>query len=249
MKKFGLFGTNIQESKSPELMAQYMPGVPYYLFDTDTVNEFITFISMHRKQLNGVNVTSPFKNIAYSMTQALTRNAMLCKNCNCLAFVNGFIIGHNTDYSAIYQVLQNSIETNENLCRKYKTQSQKLKIAIMGTGPVASTSAIAAHDFGEAFLLSRSKSAVTDVNGIPIYRYRETPYKPDILINATPIAKNGMLEDLGMLGHHRNGIPAIIDWNYKSGEKISSSTDQYIDGLTLLKIQAQESVKFWSKFW
>ena len=248
MKKFGLFGTNIQNSKSPELMAQYMPEVSYHLFDTVTTEEFISFISMYRKQLNGVNVTSPFKNIAYSMTQALTREATICKNCNCLAFVNGFIIGHNTDYIAIYQVLQNIIETNKTLCGKYETQSQKLKIAIMGTGPVASTSAIAAKDFGEVFLLSRSKSAVTDVNGMPIYRYKETPYKPDILINATPMAENSMLATLGMPVSHRNEIPVIIDWNYK-GTKISSTMGQYIDGITLLKIQAQESVKFWSNFW
>ena len=248
MKKFGLFGTNIQNSKSPELMAQYMPEVSYHLFDTATTEEFISFISMYRKQLNGVNVTSPFKNIAYSMTQALTREATICKNCNCLAFVNGFIIGHNTDYIAIYQVLQNIIETNKTLCRKYETQSQKLKIAIMGTGPVASTSAIAAHDFGETFLLSRSKSAVTDVNGIPIYRYKELPYKPDILINATPMAENSMLATLGMPVSYRNEIPVIVDWNYK-GNKISSTMGQYIDGITLLKIQAQESVKFWSNFW
>lgn len=248
MKKFGLFGTDIQESKSPELMSQYMPDTHYHLFDAENTEEFMTFISMHRKQLNGANVTSPFKDVAYHISQSITPEALLCKNCNCLAFVNGFIIGHNTDYLAIHQILQTLIEGNATLRQRRETRLRNLKIAIMGTGPVARTSAIAAQYFGEAFLLSRTKGG-TDINDIPIYKYREIPDRPDILINATPKSEQNLLEMLGMPVSCRTGLPAIIDWNYKSSGKISSSAEQYIDGFALLKIQAQESVKFWSNFW
>lgn len=248
MKKYGLFGTGIQASKSPELMHNYMPYNNYRLFDAANTEEFMTFISMYRKTLNGANVTSPFKDVAYGIAQALTKEASLCRNCNCLAFANGFIIGHNTDYLAIYQVLQNLIETNETLCERRGMRLRNIRIGIMGTGPVARTSAMASKHFGEAFLLSRTKSG-TDINDTPIHQYSKMPDRPDILINATPEAENRMLEKLGMPFSCRTGLPAIIDWNYKSGEKIDSSAGQYIDGFTLLKIQAQESVKFWSNFW
>ena len=107
MKRFGLIGSNIGHSGSPELFRRAYDGQwPYELLEgTDFQVLWKRFLDSYQ----GVNVTAPFKEKAYEQIVALTADglgaitgpAMKAGAVNLAVKTDDGILGDNTDFSAV----------------------------------------------------------------------------------------------------------------------------------------------------
>lgn len=109
MYRFGLIGKNIKYSQSPDIFLQFQEqydvSLTYELFDVDE-NEIKACIDQLRSgQLNGLNVTKPYKELVLKYCDVLSDTAHLIGAVNTLYLRDHQIIGHNTDYDGFIQMM------------------------------------------------------------------------------------------------------------------------------------------------
>lgn len=109
LKKLGIIGNPVEHSFSPK-MHNYISkkmGLEYF-YDAMCVEEcdFVsTLRSLEEKNYAGVNVTSPFKFLAYDTVDFLSEKAKVFGSVNTCLFKDGKIFGYNTDADGLYMSL------------------------------------------------------------------------------------------------------------------------------------------------
>ena len=101
MKKYLVIGNPIDHSLSPLLHNYWIKKnkiEAIYEKKLITENEIEKILSLLKsKQLNGINVTVPFKKKVVSFMDSLTEEANETQSVNTIYLKNEKIIGHNTD--------------------------------------------------------------------------------------------------------------------------------------------------------
>lgn len=152
MIKFGLIGSPISHSKSPDLFkAAYGEGeFSYELIEAPTVED-----AMQRfmdGEYRGINVTSPFKEKVFSYVASPDRISGLTQSANLLLkdddYANNSVIhSYNTDYYG-------ALRTVEEIAGKEKTGN----VIVIGAGGAGKAAALAMADSGrKVFLANRSR--------------------------------------------------------------------------------------------
>ncbi|MBL4652795.1 MAG: shikimate dehydrogenase [Flavobacteriales bacterium] len=100
MKKFGLIGKLLSHSFSKKYFEckfskESIPDCHYDLFELNSIEKFNDLIS--RENLSGINVTIPYKESIIPFLNELSPQAKSVGAVNCIEFLNGKLIGHNTD--------------------------------------------------------------------------------------------------------------------------------------------------------
>ena len=101
MKKFLVIGNPIDHSLSPKLhnfwIKKYNLDAIYGKLETHKSDLFELCENLKQGQLNGLNVTVPFKKEIIPNINVLSGHALRTKSVNTISLENGNLIGHNTD--------------------------------------------------------------------------------------------------------------------------------------------------------
>lgn len=229
MNKFALVGKDISHSRSPEMYRKLIsPNVHYDLLDYKSVEE-IPSASDLLNIYDGINITSPYKK--HFLTQVeLTPSASEIGAINCLKKENGKIIGENTDYLAILDIL-----------KQMQKDYGDLEVIILGDGVMASVARIALKNLGLTFkVLSRKQTK--GFNQLNLIEHFQSKAALPVVINtcAREFIFDGIIPDRTL----------FWDFNYNFSQHSSTipgKVHKYVDGLEMLERQALYAVAFWSK--
>jgi len=130
MIKLGLLGNNISKSEMPNFMTklgnEFDFEIKYELFDKALEKKFNfkNFLSqIKEKNIFGLNVTYPFKELAVEHSTELSEETKLVKSTN-LLLINESITSHNTDYIGFLNTY------------KFNFNQRPSKLVVLGGGGV-----------------------------------------------------------------------------------------------------------------
>ena len=227
MKKFGLIGHPIAHSLSPALFkAGYDGRYPYELIETEDFEEaYRRFLDGY----DGINVTAPFKELAYAKADILSQECRISKATNLLVKTTDGIKAYNSDYLGVRMWLQEAAEGLERTPPTSWAPPPAARVLIVGTGGAGKAAAVAAASLGmDLILMNRSMEkaeAVAEsvaamdpapaVEVRPLEDFRECFRTADIVIynipSAIPALAELSAEDFNP-GHHK----FILEANYKN---------------------------------
>ena len=224
MKRFGLIGHPIAHSLSPALFkAGYAGKYPYELIETADFEEaYNRFLNGY----DGINVTAPFKELAYAKADILSEECRIIKATNLLVRTPEGVKAYNSDYLGVRMWL---MEAAEGFFSTPPQPHSTIKVLIVGTGGAGKAAAVAAASLGmEVTLMNRSiekaeavAGSIAEMNGNiaaevrPMEDFRCCFRKADIVIynipSAIPALAELSAEDFNP-GHHK----FILEANYKN---------------------------------
>jgi shikimate dehydrogenase len=255
MKRFGLIGHPIAHSLSPALFkAGYGGKYPYELIDTADFEEaYNRFLNGY----DGINVTAPFKELAYAKADILSEECRIIKATNLLVRTPEGVKAYNSDYLGVRMWLQ---EAAEGLKRTPPQPHSTARVLIIGTGGAGKAAAVAAASLGmDLILINRSIEKAEAVAGSiaemnedivvevhPMEDFRCCFRKADIVIynipSAIPALGELTSEDFNP-GHQK----FILEANYRNPSfddtligkmNASNPAASYTDGKVWLLYQA-----------
>lgn len=238
-ERYGLIGKNIQYSKSPKIhqhMAKKLGrSFTYELFDIDESDVSYVVKMLRHGQLQGLNVTIPYKQSIMNFVDVLTPKAMRIKAVNTLYVKNGQVIGDNTDYDGFIGLL-----TKQKIDVKHK------KVYILGAGGAAKAAYCVLTDLGaHPIVVSRQKDDV-DPYFLDVISYQELQLKPDdICINTTPMGTYPKVSE-SVLDKKTVEQSIVIDLIYNPLQTtLMSYAKKGYNGLWMLILQAIKSEEIW----
>ena len=173
--KFGLLGETLRHSFSKQIHAVF--GDYEYEYYEKSREEAERFIKS--RALSGMNVTIPYKELAYSLCDELTDTAREAGCVNTITYRDGKIIGDNTDvFGFMYMLSRGGISLSGK------------RVLILGSGGTSKTARLAARrlDAGSVTVVSRRG----EVNYDNVY---ECCKDAEVIINTTPV---GMYPNVGI---------------------------------------------------
>ena len=260
MKRFGLIGHPIAHSLSPALFkAGYDGRYPYELIETADFEEaYARFLEGY----DGINVTAPFKELAFAKADILSPECKTIGATNLLVKTPEGIKAYNSDYLGVRMWLA---EVAEGLKRTPPTPMewapppaargvarfsnppqppQKFKTLIVGLGGAGKAAAAAAESLGMEVI--RMNRTVRDEKTRPLEDFRECFRKADIVIYNIPTAIP-QLNELTDSDFAPGQPKFILEANYKNPSfdkdligrmKTANPQAEYTGGKTWLLYQA-----------
>lgn len=241
--KFGLVGKNISYSFSrgyfsDKFKSEDLPH-SYVNFDLNSIAELKDIVE-NTSNLKGLNVTIPYKEEVIPLLDKLNKRAKNIGAVNTIRFKKGKLIGYNTDYNGFKHSLKPHIKKHHR------------RALILGTGGASKAIAYALKKLGiKYYYVSRTKK-----KGVT-YTYSELTEgiiaRYQIIINCTPIGTFPNVNECPNIPY--DGIThkhILYDLIYNPEEtkflccgKIKGATT--INGLEMLKIQAEKAWEIWNK--
>jgi len=249
MKRFAVIGNPIEQSKSPiihqHFAEQFKIDLEYNKI-LATEHNFKTIVTdFFRTGGSGLNITAPFKELAFQLAHKVSSQAKKAQAVNTLVWKDGELFGDTTDGRGL---INDFAHLNVTL------QNQKiLLIGAGGAGRGAIASLLAAKP-KELIVANRTYAKVE--NMLPEFDHKFTgcdfnniPNDCDIVINSTSCSLYNETPDIdeSLL----KNIKYSYDMSYK---KETTSFNQWIenisgaqlsDGLGMLVEQAAESFNIW----
>ena len=254
MDQYRVFGNPIKQSRSPYIhqsFAEEAKQVLNYeseLVAIDGFNEAIKkFIS---EQGKGANITAPFKEQALALCDQLSERARLAGAVNTLSFINGQILGDNTDGIGLVQDLQRNkvILKNSNILLLGAGGAAKgVVLPLLEQNPhaivIANRTVKKAQDLCAQFTVdNNSQLTACGFDDLANASF-------DIIINATSASLSGDVPPIPADLIKANVVcydmvygkelTPFLNWSKKQG------ADYVIDGLGMLVGQAAESFAIW----
>ncbi len=253
MDRYFVLGNPIEQSRSPfihqHFAMQTNQALEYgkLLVGLDEFNHTIT--QLMQSGVKGVNVTMPFKEEALRLCDELSPAAKLAGAVNTLSFIDGKILGDNSDGPGLVQDL-----LNQNVALKNK------KILLMGAGGAARGVIFPLLEQKPEQLvianrtLSKAENLVKEFNAshfcaIPFSETENQAF--DVIINATSTSLSAELPPISGNCITQNTVcydmvyskqqTRFLAWCQEQGAK------QCIDGLGMLVNQAAVSFHIWRK--
>lgn len=235
--KFGLIGHPIAHSLSPALFkAGYEGRYPYELIETADFEEaYARFLD----GFDGINVTAPFKELAFAKADILSPECEAIGATNLLIKTSEGIKAYNSDYLGVRMWLE---ETTAEVL------SGELSVLIVGLGGAGKAAATAAESLGLEVI--RMNRTVKDERTRPLEDFRECFREADIIIYNIPssIPQLAELTEEDFRGGATSDRPKfILEANYKDPSfgndlimkmKEANPLAEYTSGRTWLLNQA-----------
>ena len=216
--KFGLIGHPIGHSLSPALFkAGYEGRYPYELIETADFEEaYMRFLEGY----DGINVTAPFKELAYVKADILSEECKAIGATNLLVKTPEGVKAYNSDYLGVKmwlnEVYAEMPESNSDATEK------EISVLIVGTGGAGKAAAAAAESLG--MRVTRMNRTVRDEMTRPLEDFRECFRDADIVIYNIPTTIPD-LEELTSEDYTPGKPKHILEANYKN----PSFTDKLIE--------------------
>jgi len=251
MDLYCVFGNPIKQSRSPYIHKEFAKQTQQALFYnaqfvdlkgfTSAVQEFI------KSGGKGANVTAPFKEEALAICDQLSETANKAGAVNTLSFVNGKIIGDNTDgYGLVQDLFRNEFPIKEShiLLLGAGGAAKGVITPLLAQMPanitIANRTAIKAEQLCQQFNSNRLQGC--GLHSIPLLPY-------DLIINATSASLSGAFPDISseIITEHTacydmaysKKLTPFLSWCEKQGAV------KVVDGLGMLVGQAAVSFQIW----
>ena len=248
MKKFCVIGNPIDHSLSPKLHNFWFKknkiNATYEkkLIKDEEIPELVN--SLRKTEINGVNVTVPFKNFIIPFLDDLSSEAKKTNSVNTLLKEGDKIIGHNTDIAGF-----------ELAIRYINYDVKRKKAFIIGAGGVSPSIIFALKNMGceDISLTNRSLEKAEKIKetfkDITIEKWGNIP-EFDIVINATSVGlKNENLNlDFNKTGNNKFFYDVIYNPNETNFLKSAKQRGNKIEnGRMMFIYQAHQSFALWNK--
>ncbi|MCI4372497.1 MAG: type I 3-dehydroquinate dehydratase [Thermoplasmata archaeon] len=246
---FAVVGHPVAHSRSPTIHHVWMTrgghGGLYVTLDLDSPEEFRLAIEvLPSRGFRGLNVTHPWKRLAYECAGSRSAEVLETGVANCLTFQDGRIEADNTDLRAM---LRRLIELKE------LGRWDGGTLTVLGGGGAARSTLAAAVRVGcQATVLTRRRSdavALAAEFGVRAGNPRD-PVPASLIVQATDVGrKAGESLDLP-LQSLLSPESLLMDWVYDAQSTVIADAAReagatYEDGSRLLVYQAAESYQRW----
>ena len=229
---FGLIGAHLGHSYSPEIHARL--GDYDYRLRECTEAEFIALLVS--RDFRGLNVTIPYKKLAYAHCDALSDAAREVGCVNTLVVrPDGTLCGHNTDIGGFIA-----------MTRRAGVAIAGKKCAILGSGGASLTAQAACRRLDAREIVVVSRSGPVDYDAL----YRDHA-DAEVVINTTPV---GMFPNNGQSAADLERLPkltGVLDVIYNP-DKTALILDAEarglpcVGGLYMLVAQAREAAEWFT---
>lgn len=223
--KLALIGKNISHSKSHEIYEKLL-GTPinYTLLDFNDSSEICSLENL-QAQFMGVSITSPYKK--HFISKVELANSKL-NAINCLSFnmnKSTKVIGYNTDYLAVQDILQDYIAKGIN------------EFIVLGDGVMGKLTCMILDKLNKDFeVLSRKNGSLKEANTILSRKSKNC-----LVVNTCSreyLFKPEVSDQYNFWDMNYN-----LDYHTQVFENSSVSYD---DGIFLLELQAKYALSFWN---
>ena len=231
MKKFGLIGSPISHSLSPALFRAAYPGMDGFTYDLIEENDFEAAWQRFRSEYDAINVTAPFKELAFRNLDVADTISRELFAVNIVRKKEGKFYGYNSDFWALQTLLKPLV-----------TPERRTRVLVIGCGGAAKAAALAAlklrmsvsvanRDFRKA-----REFCFTGGGMIPMRLDQVKAHQDafDVFIYAIPV-KIDLADTLPLAGR------TVVEANYKDPclkERSAAEGAHYISGLEWLAQQA-----------
>ncbi|MCF0218553.1 MAG: shikimate dehydrogenase [Muribaculaceae bacterium] len=238
MKLYGLIGDSLKDSRSKEIFEKYAkkfnPDCEYRNFELTDIGQLTELLAEY-PEIEGFNVTKPFKTDILPWIDSLTPDAEAIGAVNCVKVEhdndgNFRLIGHNTDSKGFIMSIM------------YFLSKDHFTVYILGTGGAAKAVAHALTDYDcDIVFVSRTNKE----NAI---NYSEIDFESSddniLVINATPVCPDFPYEHLaaGDIACDLNYHPSTTEFMRKAAD----GGAMVCNGLGMLHFQAFLSWDFWN---
>tara|TARA_B100001057_G_scaffold37138_1_gene33626 strand:+ start:7260 stop:8054 length:795 start_codon:yes stop_codon:yes gene_type:complete len=248
MKKYLVIGNPIEHSLSPKLHNYWIEenNIDAIYEKKEVKSEEIKniILDFKKKNINGINVTVPFKKDIISYIDVLSPEANATQSVNTIfSDKQGSIVGHNTDIEGFEM---NMLNINYNPKGK--------RYFILGAGGVVSSIIFTLNKLGASEILVSNRTEQKAINlkklfpNISIVDWGEIP-SFDVIINATSLGleKNDLI-DLDFSKIENNKIFYDIIYNpketnfLKTAKKLGNITE---NGKLMFVYQASAAFEIW----
>jgi len=249
MKKYLVIGNPIGHSLSPKLHNHWIKKNNIdAVYDKKQLNENDiegTILKVRNGEIDGINVTTPFKKSVISYLDQLTPLANEAQSVNTIYKEKNKVIGHNTDIGGFELGLK---RINYNVKNK--------KVFILGAGGVVSSIILALKKMGASkiILSNRTKEKAEDLKKIysdlEIIDWGETP-DFNVIINATSLGlKNHDEIKLDYTDMGSNKLFYDVIYNPRQTKFLSKAKqlgNQIENGKMMFVYQAHQAFTIWHK--
>ena len=253
-KNFCIIGNPIDHSLSPVLhnywFRKYKIDARYSILEIkeNKLGEVVNKIK--RKEINGINITLPYKQKIVSYLDLLVNDAELTSSVNTLFLdENGNLIGENTDVFGLQAAYLKEVDN-----------ANRKKVLVIGAGGVSPSVILSLQKSGvkNISLINRTlekciflKKKFKNINILEWKNLKEEVKKYDIIINATSLGlKNGKDFDFNFEDTKENLI--YIDTIYnpletKTFKYLKEKKANVFNGLDMFIYQGQKAFYLWNK--
>ena len=247
MKKFLVIGKPIEHSLSPKLQNYWIQvnnlKAIYGKLETNENDLKELCNNVKNGDLNGLNVTVPFKKAIIPYLDVLSGHALRTQSVNTISFENNSLIGHNTD-----------IDGFELSIKKLNYDVSDKSIVIIGAGGVVPSIIYALKKMkaSKIYLINRTKEKALNLknlfNDLNILDWGEFP-EFDMIINATSLglSENDKFDiDFKRLGKNKFYYDVIYEPKKTEFSKAGNIVgNTYENGLSMFLFQAQKAFNIW----
>lgn len=242
MKLFGLIGYPLSHSFSKKFFTdkfqkESIQDCRYELFPIEKIEDINSLLADH-KDLAGLNVTIPYKELVIPYLHELSSAVESIGACNCISVVNGKLKGYNTDVLGFQKTLEPKLKAHHK------------KALVLGTGGAAKAVHHVLKSKGIEFVeVSRTaRGEVISYDQID----KDLLSSHTLIINTTPL---GMYPNIDMapvipyefLGPDHYLYDLVYNPNptlfLNKGMEQGATIE---NGSEMLRIQAEESWKIWN---
>ena len=248
MKKFCVIGNPIDHSLSPKLHNFWLKRNKIdAIYDKKLISEKEIpklIESIRKKEINGANVTVPFKNSVIPFLDNLSSEAKKTNSVNTICIEKNKIIGHNTDIAGFELALR---YINYDVKRK--------KAFIIGAGGVSPSMIFALKNMGceSIYLTNRTFEKAGKIketfNDIIIKKWGDIP-EFDIVINATSAGLKNENFDLNLKKFGNNKFFYDVIYNPSETKFLKDAKfngNKTENGKMMFVYQAHQSFALWNK--
>jgi shikimate dehydrogenase len=245
MKQYGLIGHPLSHSFSKNYFSEKfeqenITESSYELFDIENVDKILEIIRSNPK-LSGLNVTIPYKETVMKHLTEIDQRAQEIGAVNTIKFSddNKTLKGFNTDYDGFKNSLKPFLDINHE------------RALILGTGGASKTVKFVLNELNiTCLMVSRNPKNADEISYEEVNQYVMKHHQ--IIVNTTPIGTFPNVNDFPSLPYENLTDkhllydlvynPALTEFLKKGKEKGSIT----INGLQMLKIQAEKSWEIWN---
>ncbi len=247
MKKYLVVGNPIEHSLSPKLQNYWLNSNNIDAIygklqaNDDDLKELCN--SIKNGQINGLNITIPFKKKIIPHLEILSGHALRTQSVNTVCLNNGNVTGYNTD-----------IDGFELSIKKLNYDISSKKIIILGAGGVVPSIIYALKKMNaqQIYLSNRTKEKAKILTnlfeGLEIVDWGELP-NFDIIVNATSLGLNKNDKfgiDFSKAGKNKLFFDVIYNpFNTDFSEAGNKPGNMIENGLNMFLFQAQKAFSIW----
>ena len=224
MINLALVGNCISHSKSPQVYESLIGRISYHLLDYENVESVPPLDEIFKKyQLKGLNITSPYKGYFLNHVQMERPLWRKLNAINAVACIDSNYVGINTDYLAIKKIIYDFISDGVK------------SIVLLGNGVMARIT---------LFILDEIRPRL---NIEYKQYYREAHGNLGDIISGIYFGKDTMIINACSRKFvlKKKLLGEALFWDYNYGmDQHNQLLSRYIDGFSLLRLQAIYALKF-----